>query len=86
MRPSKYPEASSGARLIPAAVVLFFVVGGCGQYGVQIWQRNGLDAAGFTLLLSATAALVGLYLLLIAIRAIRMGREATHQPSRRGEG
>lgn len=79
------PRGASVGRLFLPVIILLFVAFGCGQYGVQIWQREGLNVAWFTLALAAAAALVALVILFVAIRALRSGhREAEATRLRNG--
>lgn len=79
------PKGAAAGRLFLPVIVLLLVAFGCGQYGVQLWQRDGLDVAWVTLALAAGTALVAVCILVVAIRALRAGhRESEAARLRKG--
>lgn len=79
------PKGAAAGRLFLPVIVLLLVAFGCGQYGVQLWQRNGLGVAWFTLALSGVMALIAVCILVFAVRALRAGhRESEAARLRKG--
>jgi len=70
----KHSRDASAARIIPVAVLALLMAISCGGYGIQIWQRSGLDMASSTLLGAIALGLGALAMMAYGIRSLRANR------------